>query len=317
MPALKPRFRGRKRVAILFTPPHRTPHKEFITYDQVDSTCRILNANGFDAKWYLFDPTHLDRIVRGFVPDVIFNLTYGYVDKEQQVSLSQASCAARLESYGVPVVGSTAAVQEICQDKRLTSQILETHRLSTPGPPEPLFESNGAEYLIRKPRRGACHRNVRLVHRDELPQGRFIAGADSAESGSLIYENYCHGREFTVAVLERAGRLLSLPPLEVAFDLPERQPRIKTWQYWPWRRVIHDSDEFGLCEVSKRAFSALRMKHYARFDFKVVQDGPVLLDANSLPNMHPTRSFLPAICSYAGMGYAALILCLVNAALYE
>ena len=49
------------------------------------------------------------------------------------------------------------------------------------------------------------------------------------------------------------------------------------------------------------------MRHYARIDLRVGPEGPVVLDVNSLPNLHPERSFLPLAAARAGVGFAALI----------
>ena len=52
-----------------------------------------------------------------------------------------------------------------------------------------------------------------LIHRNELDKFNSIL-SDSTE---YIYESYCHGQEFSVAVIEIKGGLNSFFPLEVVF----------------------------------------------------------------------------------------------------
>ena len=64
-----------------------------------------------------------------------------------------------------------------------------------------------------------------LIHRNELDKFNSIL-SDSTE---YIYESYCHGQEFSVAVIEIKGGLNSFSPLEVVFDIPSNVPRVKKW----------------------------------------------------------------------------------------
>ena len=59
-------------------------------------------------------------------------------------------------------------------------------------------------------------------------------------------------------------------------------------------------------ELSKLAFSALKLKGYARFDFMLDAEGGLwCLEANTLPGMTPT-SLLPMAASAVGISYGEL-----------
>ena len=62
----------------------------------------------------------------------------------------------------------------------------------------------------------------------------------------------------------------------------------------------------ALSEQTRRAFAALRLSGYSRFDYIVDESGnPWCLEANTLPGMTPT-SLLPQMAAAIGISYGAL-----------
>jgi D-alanine-D-alanine ligase len=66
--------------------------------------------------------------------------------------------------------------------------------------------------------------------------------------------------------------------------------------------------------LSERIFSILGLRDYARIDFRVGSEYPVVLDVNTLPNLDPERSFLPIAARKAGLSYGKLIKAIITPA---
>jgi D-alanine-D-alanine ligase-like ATP-grasp enzyme len=299
------------KVAVIFSPSEKTPNNENVDIEQVELICQILNENNFEAKSTIYNPVTLPLFIDEFKPNVIFNLTYGFVDESLQIYEDQPLSTKRIESYGIPMVGSSALVQEICQNKSIANNYLKSKGINTPKEVAIGNLSENIDYIIKKPKKGANHKNVSLIHINELDKFNFI-GSDTIE---YIYESYCDGKEFSVAVVEINGELNSFSPLEIVFDISSNNPPIKKGNKSTWKTLMHQDDSYNLGAIAKKAFAILNMQHYARFDFRVTQEGPILLETNSLPNIHPIKSYLPQICNFNGFSYSSLILCLVKAGL--
>ena len=81
--------------------------------------------------------------------------------------------------------------------------------------------------------------------------------------------------------------------------------------------AMPDTEEIraALSEQTVRAFAALRLSGYSRFDYIVDKnDDPWCLEANTLPGMTPT-SLLPQMAQATGMSYGALCSKIVELAL--
>ena len=201
------------RVAVIFSPSEKTPNNENIDIEQVELICKILNQNDFEAKSSIYNPVTLPLFIDQFKPNVIFNLTYGFVDESLQIYEDQPISAERLESFGIPIIGSSASVQEICQNKSLANNYLKSKGINTPKEVILNNLNTNIDYIVKKPKKGANHKNVSLIHRNELDKFNSIL----SDSNEYIYESYCHGQEFSVAVIEIKGGLNSFSPLEVVF----------------------------------------------------------------------------------------------------
>ena len=111
-----------------------------------------------------------------------------------------------------------------------------------------------------------------------------------------IVEEYIEGREFYITIMG-SKRLSVLPPRELVFgDLPE-DLRIATYKAkwdddyrdrWGIKSVyaenIPDAVWIELQDACKRAYRALNMKSYLRFDIRVTPDGKVyIIEMNANP----------------------------------
>jgi D-alanine-D-alanine ligase len=129
--------------------------------------------------------------------------------------------------------------------------------------------------------------------------------AEAARYGTrILIEEKIVGRELTVGILE--GEVLpvvEILPEEGFYDYVNKY-RGTTREVCPAEIPAEVAARAG--ELTKRAFAALQLAHYARFDFLMDSAGELwCLEANTLPGMTPT-SLLPQAASAAGISYGEL-----------
>ena len=287
-------------IFLVFTPKESTPNQEYVSADQLDRMREILAKAGFRVRSHEYAPEETVSRLAKLGPGLIFNLAYGWSGSGRM--LNQPEVAAELERLDMPMLGSSSAVQALAQDKLLCGRAAERAGIAAPRE----LKAGGRDLpgiAIVKPRFGACHRGVRIV--------------DPTQSAGLpteseLLQEYISGEEYTVGVLERAGELIALDPIHVKFD---RAPAIMDWDKFRWRLAPAPDASRVLSNAAIRLFGSLGFKDYARFDFRMRGVIPVLLDANSLPNLHPEISLLPMAARHRGIEYSQLIVSLVDNAL--
>ncbi len=126
----------------------------------------------------------------------------------------------------------------------------------------------------------------------------------------MFAERFVPGREITVGVLQRNGRLEALPILELVpknefYDYEAKYTEGLTDFVLPAR--LEPSAYAEAERVAVAAFEALGCRGYARVDMMVDQAGvPWFVEVNTLPGMTDT-SDLPAQARAAGISYEDLV----------
>ncbi|MBN1793444.1 MAG: ATP-grasp domain-containing protein [Candidatus Omnitrophica bacterium] len=241
--------------------------------------------------------------VRENRPDVIFNLCEVF----HQRSDLDKNVAAFFEILNIPYTGASPASLFICNDKALSKKILRFHRIRVPR-----FSAFYREHRVWLPKRLRLPLIVKPLT-EEGSRGIALASVVDSEEAFLervrfiheslkndaIAEEYIDGREFYVSVLG-GKRLKVLPFRECKFgQLPEDEPRIATYKAkWDgeYRKRWGIKNEFAgriseevedrIKDICKRAFRALRMESYARFDIRVTGAGRVyIIEANANPSL--------------------------------
>ena len=236
-----------------------------------------------------------------FKPDVIFNLVEVFNDK----SHLEKNVAAFLEMLGVAYTGASSDVLAICNNKAISKKILRFHRLRVPR-----FYTFYKGYRIWRPKmiklpaivKPLCEEASRgislasVVDNDEAFVERIKFIHDHMHMDSIV-EEYVEGRELYVGVMGH-DRLTVLPSREMKFgQLPEDEPRIATYkakwddQYrerWGIKSVfagkLAEGIEERVIDVCKRAYRALNMRSYIRFDIRVTPEGKVyIIEPNANP----------------------------------
>ena len=238
------------------------------------------------------------------IADVVFIALHGAMGENGQLQ-------ATLDNFGIRYTGSGYVGSLLAMDKDISKKMFADAGVVTP----PWIYCSVKEYdvdkiiervglpCVVKPASGGSSVGVSLVDtRDELIQA---FSAASAYEENVIVEKKIEGREFTCGILgERV-----LPPVEIIpkqgfYDYKNKYQKDATTEICP--APITDSELAAISEATKRAFSALRLSGYSRFDFIMDADGVFwCLEANTLPGMTPTSLF-PQEAAAVGISYDEL-----------
>lgn len=248
----------------------------------------------------------IEDLARRSPESIVFNLCYG-LRPPDGMALGQPDVAAAMEAAGLSLIGSGAAAQFGCQDKSSGAQIAEDAGVATPREftLDEALEQPGP--LIVKPREGAAHRDVKIVTDPS-------SLASDPPGDTMMIQEYLDGPEYTIGVLgnDECG-IKVLPLTRVRLRRAGTEPAVYDWST---TTMAPDSgNRFGIAAAAERLFEAYGLVDYARFDVRVVAGrGPVLLDANALPNLAP-RQLLATSARWAGLTYPRLISAITTAAI--
>jgi D-alanine-D-alanine ligase len=212
--------------------------------------------------------------------------------------------AGFLELLQIPFTGNPSRSLSLCQDKFCTKSVLAAHGLPVPqgwvvekGDPIP---TDLAFPLIVKPNEQDASLGIypQSVVEDRASLAKRVEFVSERYGGPVLVESFIDGREFNVAVLD--GReTRALPVSEIEFrDLPAGMPRIlgyhAKWQedHELYQRTVPvcpaavSSETAGaLQRTALAAYRALKLKGYARVDFRMDAAGKIhILEVNPNPD---------------------------------
>lgn len=299
-------------VVVAHVPVEATPYGEpvrpHVRHVLVDA---LVRAGHEVTQWAVRTPDDITALATDHPGCLVFNLCYGLRDPDHKGpgigtrGLDQPGVAAAVADHGLGLVGSGAEAQRRCQDKS-TAAVLVADIVASPQEftLDQALDHDGP--LVVKPRAGAAHRNVRLItDRAELE-------ARPPGDGELIQE-YLDGPEYTVGVVgDGAGGRIPLPVVRIRNERQGDTPAVYDWSTTTWGPDA--SGRFGLSDLTLALYDGLGLADYARFDYRVVPGrGPVLLDANTLPNLAP-RQLLATSARWAGIQYPDLVTRILDSA---
>jgi len=295
---------------------------------------KALQANGYDVRLLaIFDSiVPLLEEINEYRPDVVFNL----VEVFNNQSHMEKNVAALLEMIGIPYTGATAGDLFICNNKALSKKIMRFHRLRVAR-----FHVFYRGHRIWRPRliklpaiiKPLCEEASRgisqasVVDSDEAFNDRIRFIHENMHMDAIA-EEYIEGRELYVGVIGHK-RLTVLPPREMKFgQLPEDEPRIATYRAkwddkyrdrWGIRSLFAGKLANGVWDkiqdTCKRAYRALNLRSYVRFDIRVTSEGKVyIIEPNANPCIARIDEFAQA-AEKIGLGYEQLIRKIVMMAL--
>jgi D-alanine-D-alanine ligase len=263
---------------------------------------------------------------------IVFNLVEGFQRRPEEASYVPALCLA----FGKMSTGNSTPCLALALDKWQTKGVLQRTGLPVPGgilvqpgrkvsprelPPPPWIvkpaycdgsEGIDAQSCIFTEACPAFLQTVRAIH-EQFGQ-------------PVLVEQFVGRRELNVTLLERNGRLDVLPIAEVDFSaFGAERPRIVDYAAkwlvasFEYRNTptltpapLDGQTEREAREYSCAAWQALGCTDYARVDFRLDDDGRlVILEVNPNPDVSPEAGFAGALTA-AGIPYEDFVRVLVE-----
>lgn len=232
---------------------------------------------------------------------------------------------ALLDMVGVPYTGSGHLASALAMDKHLSKVVLRSAGVATanwimapaPGSPDELDAHDVGRHLdwpvVVKPSKQGSTVGLSIVR----APGELAAAVTEAfrYDDEVMIERFVPGQELTVGIL---GDVV-LPTIEIQ---PVKELYDYECKYTPGmaREFVAELSpevQSKLADQARRAFHALKLRGYARIDFRLDPQGqPWCLEANTLPGMTPT-SLIPQAAAAAGVLFPDLCERIVHLALAD
>jgi D-alanine-D-alanine ligase len=290
-----------------------------------------LMGHSVDVVGLRSDLTVLDRAMRRFQPDVLFNLLEDFHD----VAVNDQNWVSYLELLHVPYTGCNPRGLMLSRDKALAKKVLTYHGIRLPGfvvfrrgdavdAPEELRFPLIVKALVLDGSVGISQASVVSTDQKLEERVRFL---HESIGDDVICEEFIEGRELYVGVLGN-DRLQTFPVWELQFGNRPKSTRLIATDRVKWSdryqsRVAVSTDEAELPSgkarsvraLARRVYRILGLSGYARIDFRMGRNGRVyFLEANPNPQLAYGEDFAES-ADRGGISYESLLQRILNLAL--
>ena len=291
-------------------------------YDSMDTVLaieRALKRQGCRTVLLEADE-ELPEKLRRHRPDLVFNIAEGRGGRARE-----AQVPALLSLFDIPYTGSDETTLCIALDKALTKRLLATYRIPTPR--YRVYESgmrirtSGLHFpVIVKPNAEGSSKGIAdvCIAENATELKSLVEHNLALYSGSVLAEEYIHGREFTVGLLGNGESVCVFPPMEILYhDSPI--PGYHIYNYTVKQEFtkyvsyncpasLSPKLEREIVRLSKKAFLALGCRDFARVDFRLDETGKLyFIEINPLPGLAPHYSDYPMLAEFCGVEYDDLV----------
>lgn len=318
---------GPAKVGIVFNLKHAEKSRsqaadDQAEYDSMDTVLAIEQAiRRLGCSTVLLEADEdLPEKIRQNRPDIIFNIAEGRGGRARE-----AQVPALLTLFEIPCTGSDETTLCIALDKALTKRLLSTYRVPTPRyrvfePNEPVRTGALKYPVIVKPNAEGSSKGIQdvCIAENAAELHPLVEHNFALYGGSVLAEEYIRGREFTVGLLGNGDTLHVFPPMEVVYhgspisgyNVYNYTVKQEYTKYVSYRcpAEIPAALEAELIRLSRKVFTALNCRDFARVDFRVDEQGRVFfIEINPLPGLAPHYSDYPMLAEFCGMEYDDLV----------
>jgi D-alanine-D-alanine ligase len=248
--------------------------------------------------------------IRGFSPDMIFNLCEGFHGKSRH----EMHIASLWELLGIPYSGNRPITLGISQNKIIAKNIFNANGITTPDYEvfEEIPEKTRLGYpVFAKPSSEdaslGISQNSVIYDIDTLRKS--VDSLLSKYGESVLVEKYIEGREFNISIIGNRKPTV-LPVSEIDFSgLDKDTPKITGYEAkWladhPFYRKtpsvcpakISASLRKNLETSALKVYGILKGKDYGRVDFRVDSEENIhVLEFNPNPDISPDAGFVKAL----------------------
>tara|TARA_Y100000780_G_C13627676_1_gene395164 strand:- start:188 stop:1105 length:918 start_codon:yes stop_codon:yes gene_type:complete len=292
------------RVAVLFG---GSSAERAVSLKSGAAVLEALQSAGVDAYGIDAGPQLAEQLLNER-PDRVFIALHGRGGED-------GSLQGLLESLRIPYTGSGVMASAIGMDKLRTKQIWQSLGLPTPayamlqdaGQCAEIVERLGAPLIIKPLHEGS---SIGMAKADSLQQLQDAWQAALAYDNEALVEQWVHGAEFTVAILDGQA----LPPIRLRtphtfYDYEAKYQANDTQYLCPCG--LPAEQEAQLKALSLRAFQAVGCKGWGRVDVMQDEQGNFyLLEVNTVPGM-TDHSLVPMAAKATGMSFSDLVLAIL------
>jgi D-alanine-D-alanine ligase len=254
-------------------------------------------------------------------PDVVFPALHGPPGEDGTVQ-------GLLDLLGLPYVGSGVAASVTAMDKTLAKHSFRAADLpvakdvvvprgTTPAAASAMVQSALGTGVVVKPSQQGSALGVTLVDSAEALEAALELALSFGDA--VLVEERLQGRELTAAVFAPTQQdAVALPLIEIVtpahswYDFEHRYAPGASEHLVP--APVSDAEAEAMKRIALSAHACLGCQDLSRADLILTQDGPVLLEVNTLPGMTPT-SLYPDAAKAAGLPFPQLARSLVQSAL--
>lgn len=215
---------------------------------------------------------------------------------------------ALLDLTGVPYTGSGHLGSALAMDKDLSKHLFRAAGVPTadwlmaPATWDEVEAALGLPVIVKPSKQGSTV-GLTIVKRREQLQPAIEAAFEHDDE--VMIERFIPGRELTVGILGDAvlpvGEIISKNEI---YDYEAKYTPGMATEEFPAK--LSESETKTVQALAKKAFDALKLRGYARIDFRMSTDGTFYcLEANTLPGMTQT-SLIPQAAAAAGIGFPEL-----------
>jgi len=233
--------------------------------------------------------------------DVVFNALHGGEGEN-------GTMQALLDSLGVVYTGSGALGSALAMDKDLSKVLFRAAGVGTPdwmmAPADPakVVSTLGLPVIVKPSKQGST------VGLTLVKEARAIDAAVALafeHDDEVMLEEFIPGRELTVGVLgDDALPVGEIFPVNELYDYEAKYTPGMAREVFP--AELTGAATTAIQARARAAFRALKLRGYARIDFRMAADGTFLcLEANTNPGL-TNLSLLPQAAAAAGISFPDL-----------
>jgi D-alanine-D-alanine ligase len=193
-------------------------------------------------------------------------------------------------------------------DKDLSKHLFRAHGVTTadwlmaPATADEVQAALGFPVIVKPSKQGSTV-GLSIVKKPEDLQPAIESAFEHDDE--VMIEQFIAGRELTVGILGDAvlpvGEIISKNEI---YDYEAKYTPGMAVEEFPAK--LSDAETKAVQELAKKAFDALKLRGYARIDFRMSESGTFYcLEANTLPGMTQT-SLIPQAAAAAGISFPEL-----------
>jgi D-alanine-D-alanine ligase len=215
---------------------------------------------------------------------------------------------ALLDLTGVPYTGSGHLASALAMDKDLSKHLFRAAGVPTadwlmaPASADQVRTALGFPVIVKPSKQGSTV-GLSIVKTPEQLQPAIEAALEHDDE--VMIERFIAGRELTVGILGDdvlpVGEIISKNEI---YDYEAKYTPGMAVEEFPAKLTQAEAETVQ--RHAKKAFDALKLRGYARIDFRMATDGTFYcLEANTLPGMTQT-SLIPQAAAAAGISFPEL-----------